>query len=264
MSEKVVVITGASAGIGASLARELGRRNYRVVLAARRQSELDKVAAESGKDALTVAADVTKRVEVDRIRDRALDTFGHVDVWVNNAGQGITRSVLQLTDQDIDEVIAVNVKSALYGMQAIVPFFQKRGSGHLINVSSFLAKVPAAPPRAAYSGAKAMLNTLTANLRMELRQSHPNIHISTVMPGIVTTEFAKNAIGGTPGWAPPAAGPMAAQTPEQVAKAIAELIEKPAAELYTNPAHPGMAQKYIADVAAFEAAGSPVPPLKPS
>lgn len=257
MSEKVVVVTGASAGIGASLARELGRREYRVVLAARRQAELDKVAAESGEDALTVATDVTQRDQVERLLARALDTFGHVDVWVNNAGQGITRSVLELTDEDLDEVIRVNVKSALYGMQVAVRHFQQRSSGHLINVSSFLSKVPAAPVRAAYSGAKAMLNTLTANLRMELRQTHPNIQISTVLPGIVTTDFAKNARHGTPGWTPPTQGPMAAQTPEQVATAIANLIEKPAPELYTNPIHPNVAVKYVSDVGAFEATATP-------
>src|ERR687893_439014 len=73
------------------------------------------------------------RAEVERLRDEALRAFGRVDVWINNAGRGISRPVLELTDQDVDEMMSVNVKSALYGMQAIVPHFQERGEGHLIN-----------------------------------------------------------------------------------------------------------------------------------
>jgi NADP-dependent 3-hydroxy acid dehydrogenase YdfG len=76
-----------------------------------------------------VRTDVTKRSDVERLRDRALEAFGRVDVWVNNAGRGIDRSVLELTEQDLDEMMEVNVKSALYGMQAVVPHFQERGPG---------------------------------------------------------------------------------------------------------------------------------------
>jgi short-subunit dehydrogenase len=159
-----------------------------------------------------------------------------VDVWVNNAGRGITRPVLELTDDDVDEMISVNVKSALYGMQAIVPHFVERGSGHLINVSSFLGRVPMASVRSVYSAAKAALNSLTANLRMDLRQSAPGVHVSLVLPGLVATEFAANAAGGAPGPTAPASAAMGVQTPEEVADAIAGLIAAPRAEVYTNPA----------------------------
>jgi short-subunit dehydrogenase len=115
---------------------------------------------------------------------------------VNNAGRGITRPVLELTDDDVDDMIAVNVKSALYGMQAAVPHFVERGSGHLINVSSFLGRVPIASVRSVYSAAKAALNSLTANLRMDLRARAPGVHVSLVMPGLVATDFARNAEGG--------------------------------------------------------------------
>ena len=229
------------------------------MLAARRMDALEAVARAAAPDALAVAADVTRRADVERIRDEALRVFGRVDVWVSNAGRGITRPVLELTDDDVDEMISVNVKSALYGMQAIVPHFVERGTGHLINVSSFLGRVPVASVRSVYSAAKAALNSLTANLRMDLRQRAPGVHVSLVMPGLVSTEFAANARGGTPGPTAPAAAAMGVQTPEEVADAIAGLIAHPRAELYTNPAHAAVAPRYYADVEAFEAQ-MPAPP----
>jgi NADP-dependent 3-hydroxy acid dehydrogenase YdfG len=249
--KKVVVITGASAGIGAALARRLAPEGNAVVLAARRERELREVADSLGERALAVPTDVTRRAEVERLRDRALEAFGRVHVWVNNAGRGIDRPVLELTDEDLDEMMTVNVKSALYGMQAIVPHFIAREGGQLINVSSFLGRVPLATHRSAYNAAKAALNALTANLRTDLRVSHPKIHVSLVMPGLVATEFARNALGGGRSHAPPA-GAMRPQSPEEVADRIAALITEPVAEIYTNPASAGLARKYFEDVEAFE------------
>ena len=150
MREKVVVITGASAGIGAALAERLGREGARLVLVARRQSELDAVAARAG-DAIGIAADMTRRDEAARVVREAIARFGQVDVWVNNVGRGISRAPSELTDADIDEMMLVNVKSALYGMQEVLPHFKSRNSGQIINISSLLGRVPAFLPRAAYS-----------------------------------------------------------------------------------------------------------------
>src|SRR5213083_1702445 len=185
-----IVITGASAGIGAAIARRLGRDGNKLALAARRLDLLQAVANESAPDAIAVAADVTRREDVERLRDEALGAFGAVDVWINNAGRGISRSVLDLTDADIDEMMLVNVKSALYGMQAIVPYFIERGRGHVINISSFLGRVPIAAHRSAYNAAKAALNALTANLRADVASN--GVEVSLVMPGLVSTEFARN------------------------------------------------------------------------
>jgi len=250
--ERVAVITGASSGIGAALARRLGRNNFRLVLAARRAAALRAVAADIGGGCRSVVADVTRREDVNRLRDEAVTAFGGVDVWVNNAGRGINASVLELTDEQFDEMMAVNVKSALYGMQAIVPHFQERGGGHLINVSSFLSRVPIATYRSAYNAAKAALNALTANLRMDLRQSFPRIHVSLVMPGMVTTEFARNAIGGTPAvtWAS-SSGPQI-QSADDIAVAIDSLIASPREELYTQRGQPDTVVRYFQDVGAFE------------
>lgn len=245
---KSIVITGASAGIGAAMARRLGRDGNKLALAARRADLLQAVARESAPDAIAVVADVTRREDVERLRDEALRAFGAVDVWINNAGRGISRSVLDLTDADLDEMMLVNVKSALYGMQAIVPHFLERGRGHVINISSFLGRVPIAAHRSAYNAAKAALNALTANLRADV--SGKGVEVSLVMPGLVSTEFARNVIG-TPSAVPPQWTPNAAmkpQTAEEVADAVADLIEHPRAEIYTNPASPEMARRYFDDL----------------
>ena len=247
---RTIVITGASSGIGAALARKLTGQN--LVLAARRRKELEAVAREvSGR---AVVTDVTRREDVIRLRDEAIRAFGSVDVWVNNAGRGITRPVLELTDAEFDEMMTVNVKSALYGMQAIAPHFIERKRGHVINISSFLGRVPIATHRSAYNAAKAALNALTANARVDLQSKVPDVHVSLVMPGLVSTDFARNAVGSG-GGAPPAwvaGSPVQPQTADEVAAVIADVIEHPVAEIYTNPASAAMARRYFEDVAAFE------------
>jgi short-subunit dehydrogenase len=258
LSSRVVVITGASGGIGAALARKLASQGASLVLAARRETELSTVAEEARKLGATasvaIATDVTKRDDVFKLRDRAIAELGQIDVWVNNAGRGITRSVLELTDDDVNEMIDVNVKSAIYGMQAAVPHFVERGQGHLINISSFLGRVPIASFRSAYSAAKAALNSLTANLRMDLR-AQPGVHVSLIMPGVVTTDFARNVRGEARppmNASAPGGGAMQAQTPDDVAARIADVIQHPAAEVYTNPVLADVARRYYADVDAFE------------
>src|SRR5687767_7418510 len=118
--DKVIVITGASAGIGAELARQAGEKGAKLVLAARRRPELEAVASRAGREAIAVVTDVTRRADMERLRDAALERFGRIDVWVNNAGRGITRPVSELTDEDLDAMMTDNVKSALYGMQVVL------------------------------------------------------------------------------------------------------------------------------------------------
>ena len=246
---KVIVITGASAGIGAALARQLAARGDHLMLAARRAKELGQLARSCGRDTFPFTTDVTRRQDVNRLRDEALRTFENVDVWINNAGRGINRNVLELTDEDIDEMMAVNVKSALYGMQAILPHFKERGQGHLINVSSMLGRIPFATFRSAYNASKSALNSLTANLRMDLRADYPGIQVSLVMPGAVQTEFAANAL-----YAPAGTVPIPnAQTTEDVVAAMIDLIDQPRAEIYTNPAvQMEQVRRYYEDIGAFE------------
>jgi NADP-dependent 3-hydroxy acid dehydrogenase YdfG len=246
---QVVVITGASSGIGAALAVLVGQRGGTAVLLARRERELLEVASRSGPNALPIVTDVSQRQAVDRAVAQTLERHGHIDVLVNNAGRGITRFVSELTDEDFDEMMRVNVKSALYCMQAVLPHFKQRGRGHIINVSSLLGRVPLAPFRSAYSASKHALNALSANLRMELRPQL-GIHVSTVHPGVVATDFGLRALhGGLDSRSLPGA-----QTAEQVAEVIASVIESPRADVYTRPEAQRMVVDYYAadDMAVAE------------
>ncbi len=230
MQNTVIVITGASGGIGATVAEQLAARGASLVLVARRADALHAVAERCGAHALPIVADVTNRSEVNRVTAQAIAHFGHIDVWLNNVGQGISRMPSELTDDDIDEVMRVNVKSALYGMQAILPHFKARGTGHIINVSSMLGRVPFAVIRSAYSGAKHFLNALTANMRTELQQTHPGIQISLVSPGVVRTDFGLNARhGGVDSRHLPDS-----QSAEEVAAVVVNVIETRRPDVYTR------------------------------
>lgn len=230
MTDKVIVIAGASAGIGAALADTLGRKGAKLLLVARRKGQLVDLAAKVGTGADSIAADMTRREDVTRVVQEAIARFGHIDVWINNVGRGISRMPSALTDEDVDLMMLINVKSALYGMQEVLPHFKARGEGHVINISSMLGRVPLALQRSAYSASKHFLNSLTANFRTEVQQTHPNIQITLVSPGVVATEFGLNALhGGVDSRTLPGA-----QTPEEVADAIAAAIDTRPAEVYTR------------------------------
>lgn len=251
MKDKVIVITGASMGIGAAVAQAVVRRGARVVLAARGAANLAAVAEPLGDRAFVVPADVTRREDNELLRDRAIAQFGGIDVWINNAGRGISRLVSELTDDDIDQMVTVNVKSVVYGIQAVLPHFRQRQAGHIITVSSGLSRFPFAPQRSAYSASKAAANLIMASLRVELRPQFPNIHTTTVMPGVVATEFGNNALhGGLDSKRLPGAQPV-----DEVAQVIADVIEKPRAEIYTRPQMLELAARYFAaeDVTTLEA-----------
>jgi NADP-dependent 3-hydroxy acid dehydrogenase YdfG len=252
LASKVVVITGASSGIGAALAKNLGAKGDRLVLAARREELLKQVAKESGAEAIPVVTDVTRRKDVENLRDVALARFGHVDVWVNNAGYATGKKVLELTDKEFQDIIDVVLKSVFYGMQTIVPHFQERGEGHLINVSSTLGRVPIVSFRSIYSASKAAVNSLTSNLRMDLI-NYPGIKVSLVLPGIVDTDFHR--VAQTP--SRPKAGDKVGQavvlSAEDVAAQIASLIDHPVAELYIPSGGAELTKQYYQDVGAFEA-----------
>lgn len=222
------------------------------MLGARREKELKEIAAHAGTEAVPVVTDVTQKRDVEHLRDVAIERLGHVDVWVNNAGRGSGSPVMELTEEKLDEMIAVNLKSAFCGMQAIVPHFQRRGEGHLINVSSFMGRVPLATYRSAYNAAKAGANMLTTNLRMDLRTKYPGIHVSLVLAGFVDTDFHKVAGTPFPVKAGSRIGEAIVQSTEEVATQIASLIEHPVAELYTNPGLKDLTVRYYQDVGTFE------------
>ena len=244
MSRKNVVITGASSGIGAAVAELLASRGMSVVIVARRADALNAVAARCNGNAHVIVADAAKRDEVGRIVREAIAHLGHIDVLINNVGRGITRQPSALTDQDIDDMIDINVKPALYGMQEVLPHFKERGSGHVINVSSMLARIPFATIRSAYSGAKHFLNSLTANFRTEVQQTNPGIQFSLVSPGVVRTDFGTNAVHG----GPDSRSLPDSQSAEEVAEVIAGVIESRAPDVYTRAGASGRIAAHYAAI----------------
>jgi short-subunit dehydrogenase len=230
MQDRIIVITGASSGIGAALAEYVGGKGDTVVLVARRDEALRQIAARCGPNAMCVVADMAVREEVRHVVRETLARFGRIDVWVNNVGQGITRLPSQLTDVDIEEMMRANVLTALYGMQEVLPHFQSRNGGHIINISSMLGRIPFATYRSAYNGAKHFLNALTASFRAEVQEKYPGIQVSLVSPGTVATDFGLNALHG---------GPDSRTLPNtqsiaEVAEVIANVIATRRQDVYTR------------------------------
>jgi short-subunit dehydrogenase len=205
-------------------------RGAAVALVARRKDVLEAVAARCGAAALPIVADVTRRDDVRRIVRDTLARFGHIDVWVNNVGQGLTRPPSELTDDDIDEIMQVNVKSALYGIQEVLPHFKERGTGQVVNVSSMLGRIPFAVIRSAYCGAKHFLNSLTASFRAEVQATHPGVQFTLVSPGVVRTDFGLNARHG----GPDSRSFAESQSAEEVAAVIADAIASRRPDVYTR------------------------------
>jgi short-subunit dehydrogenase len=244
MAGKVVVITGASSGIGAALAELLAGRGMSVVLVARRKEALEGVAARCDGRGLVVVADCAQREQVGRVVNEALARFGVIDVWVNNAGQGITLPPSQLTDEDVDEIVRQNIKTVLYGIQEVLPHFKSRNAGHVINVSSLLGRVPFAVIRSAYSGAKHFVNALTAMFREEIQQTHPGIQFSLVSPGVVRTDFGLHARHG----GPDSRDLPYSQSAEEVAAVIANVIESRKPDIYTRTGSRARIAEYYASL----------------
>ena len=171
--DKVVVVTGASSGIGESTARLLARHGAKVVLGARRKDRLDAAAKEisaAGGKAISVAVDVTKRAEVEALIRAAVDSFGRVDVMVNDAGIMAIVPIEALKVEEWDRMIDVNIKGLLYGVAAVLPQMLKQKSGHIINLASVFGIKVFAPGGTVYCATKSAVRALTEGLRIELFQ----------------------------------------------------------------------------------------------
>lgn len=244
MTDTVIVVAGASAGIGASLADALARKGAKLVLVARRKGPLTDLVSRCGASSVGLVADMTKREDVKRVVDETISRHGRIDVWINNVGRGISRVPTELTDEDLDLMMLINVKSALYGMQEVLPHFKARGTGQVINISSMLGRVPFALARSAYSASKAFLNSMTANFRAEVQATHPGIQITLVSPGVVATDFGNNALyGGVDSRTIPGA-----QSAEEVADVIAGAIDTRAADVYTRADGREIVVKYFSEL----------------
>lgn len=184
---KVVVITGASSGIGEETARVLAGAGAKVVLGARRKDRLEELAEAIRKDggmALAQATDVTQRADVDSLVRRATDEFGPVDVMINNAGIMPVAPMEMVRVDEWDRMIDVNVKGLLYGIAAVLPAMKKRKQGHIINVAS-VAGHKVVPNFTVYCGTKHAVRAISEGLRAE----NPDIRVTIISPGLIATEL---------------------------------------------------------------------------
>jgi NADP-dependent 3-hydroxy acid dehydrogenase YdfG len=191
---KVVVITGASSGLGEAAARELARNGAKLVLGARRLDRLQALAADIGLDAeAVVRTDVTKVDEVKALVDRAVELHGRVDVIINNAGLMPQSRLERLRIEEWDQMIDVNIKGVLYGIAAVLPHMIQQKSGHIINVSS-VAGHKVRPGGSVYSATKHAVRVISEGLRQEVKPH--NIRTTIISPGAVDTELP-NSISET-------------------------------------------------------------------
>jgi NADP-dependent 3-hydroxy acid dehydrogenase YdfG len=188
---KVIVVTGASSGIGRATALALAERGATVVLGARRADLVERLAAEireGGGRALGVPADVRRREDLVRLVDTAVDEFGRLDVLVNNAGIGPISPLADLRVDEWDDMIDVNLRGVLYGIAAALPVFRRQAAGHLVTVSS-TAAYRTVPGQAVYSATKAAVGKVCEGLRQEVG----DLRVTVVSPGFVHTDFV-NAV----------------------------------------------------------------------
>ena len=225
LSDKVILVTGASSGIGAGVVRELGRAGAKLMIGARRTDRLEALKAEIEGEGGTVAVralDVTDRASVEAFAAAAMAEFGRIDVLVNNAGIMPLSNLNVLKIDEWDRMIDVNIRGVLHGIAAVLPVMEAQGEGQIINVSS-VGGLRVVPSAAVYCATKYAVRAISDGLRQE----HGNIRVTCVYPGVVESERADSITD------PAAAEAMEAfranaLKPEAIAKAIRHVIEQPA------------------------------------
>ncbi len=224
---KVIVITGASSGLGEATARHLAALGASVVLGARRVDRLDALVSEitaAGGKAVAFATDVTDPAQVRALVQGGIDAFGRIDVLVNNAGLMAIAPLAETPVEEWDRMIDINIKGVLYGIAAALPVFQQQRSGQFINVASVAGHKVFSPGGTVYSGTKFAVRAISDGLRHEVGG---DIRVTVISPGAVDSELklgssheeSRQALGEFYKLAIPA---------ESVARAIAYAVEQPA------------------------------------
>jgi len=225
MFDKIVLITGASSGIGEAIARTLARKGATVVLGARRVDRLEALAGEieaEGGKVLYRKLDVTSADDVQAFADAAIEAFGRIDVIVNNAGIMPLSLMNSLKVDEWDRMVDVNIKGVLYGIAAVLPVMNRQGAGQIINVSS-IGGLVVLPTAAVYCATKFAVKAISDGLRQE----NDKLRVTCVYPGVVESELA-NTITDPVAAEAVAAYRQIALKPEAIADAIAHVIGQPA------------------------------------
>lgn len=233
--DQVVVITGASSGIGRETAVQFGRSGAAVVLAARNGEALDEVAREVerlGGTAQVVVTDVAEWDQVERLANAAADRFGRIDTWVNVAAVSEYATVEEMTIAEIERIIQVILLGQIYGIKAALPHMQRAGQGTIICVASALA-IRSAPLQSAYCAAKHGIRGFTESLRLELQHERSPINVTLILPSSINTPLfshARSRMGVKPQPIPPI------YEPGVVAEAIRFAAEHPCREIVVGGA----------------------------
>lgn len=224
MSNKVILITGASSGIGAGIARELAASGAVLLLGARRVDRLQALAAEleqQGAEVAVAELDVTSRASVQQFAEVALTKWGRIDVMINNAGVMPLSPLASLKVDEWDQMIDVNIKGVLYGIAAVLPPMLAREAGHIINIAS-IGALSVSPTAAVYCATKFAVRAISDGLRQESQQ----LRVTCIHPGVVESELAASITD------PAAAALMAdyrsiALQPAAIGRAVRFAIEQP-------------------------------------
>ncbi|WDL95706.1 SDR family oxidoreductase [Alicyclobacillus sp. ALC3] len=228
VSNKVVVVTGASSGIGQAAAVRLAQGGAKVVLSARREERLKETVEQitrAGGTASFFPADIADKDQVQALADYAVETYGRIDVWVNNAGLMPLSFLNKRKLDEWDRMVDVNIKGVLYGIAAAIPVMERQQSGHVINVSS-VAGHRVGMAGAVYSGTKFAVRAITEGLRMELSPS-ANIRTTIISPGMVQTELTSTITDEDALSALKSRSTEQALTGDDIANAIFYAIEQP-------------------------------------
>ena len=222
--DKIVLITGASSGIGAATARILAEAGMTVILGARRTDRLELLAAEiaaSGGRARVARLDVTDRQEMAAFAKGALNTFGRIDVLVNNAGVMPLSPMASLKVDEWDRMVDVNIKGVLWGIAAVLPAMNAQGSGHIVNIAS-IGGLQVSPTAAVYCATKFAVRAISDGLRQE----NDRIRVTCVCPGVVESELA-DSISDDTARREMASFRAVALQPEAIGRAILHAIRQP-------------------------------------
>ncbi|MFZ1970959.1 MAG: SDR family oxidoreductase [Candidatus Nanoarchaeia archaeon] len=226
---KVVIVTGASQGIGLATARLLSSKGAKVVLAARSENILKKLQKEI-PNSFAIKTDITSEEDIKNMVREAIERFGRIDILINNAGQGMHGFTVENTDiNDYKKIMELNVFGLIRTMQAVIPQMKRQGGGMIVNISSMLSKMYI-PNLAAYSSTKHAVNSISLTARQELAKD--KIIVSIVLPKMTLSNFMKNSINAKMEWKPNSEVQMPkTDTPEKVAERILDAIKSEEAEV---------------------------------
>jgi short-subunit dehydrogenase len=237
--DKVVIVTGASSGIGLAAAKLLEKQGAKVALVSRSMELLEKISAEL-PNSIAIRADMTKIPEIKRMVEQTNEHFGRVDILINNAGQGYDAPAEKTDIGIFHYIFDLDVIGPLVAMQQVIPIMRKQGGGAIINISSGTALMYL-PNMSAYSASKRALAGISLTAREELKAD--NITVSVVYPYITLTDFEKNTIKASSVKREQGSGPFQADTADYVAQKILDGIESGKAEIFAHDWMKKMAER---------------------